>query len=270
MRGSWGRWVVAFNRGWVQREGIRLRAGKGNGIWVELGRSAMYCATAATLADLDVVGLIKYGCRDNYGKQQVLLVLPNPQIASVLFSSKFLFIVGNLIFIILIGESKIKTSYTTSTSNVCSKSLDKKEEENLEMFFEERIITSCEGGEGQLQEWIKEKQDAEEELDGEGKLEELIEEKQDAEEKKLEERIEENQDAEEELDSEDKLEEWKEEKRDAEEELDGEGLGSPVEKLNKRVDDFIARVQKRRSLELLAYTCEERERGFGEPHTKRE
>ncbi|KAI8559045.1 hypothetical protein RHMOL_Rhmol04G0144400 [Rhododendron molle] len=37
MRGSWGRWVVAFNRGWVQREGIGLGAGKGNGIWVELG-----------------------------------------------------------------------------------------------------------------------------------------------------------------------------------------------------------------------------------------
>lgn len=28
--------------------------------------SAMYRATAATLADVDVVGLIKYGCWDNY------------------------------------------------------------------------------------------------------------------------------------------------------------------------------------------------------------
>ncbi|KAF7124386.1 hypothetical protein RHSIM_Rhsim12G0177300 [Rhododendron simsii] len=191
---------------------------------------------------------------------KVLLVLPNPQIASVLFSSKFLFIVGNLIFIILIGQSKIFTSYATSTSDVCCKSLDnlppldKKEEENSETFFEERIITSCEGGEGQLEEWIEEKQDPEEELDGEGKSEELIEEKQDAEGKKLQERIEENQDAEEELDGEGKLEEWKEEKRDAEEESEGEGLGSPVEKLNKRFDDFIARVQRRRSLELLAYT----------------
>ncbi|KAG5524656.1 hypothetical protein RHGRI_031361 [Rhododendron griersonianum] len=37
MRGSWGRWVVAFNRGWVQREGMGLGAGNGNGIWVELG-----------------------------------------------------------------------------------------------------------------------------------------------------------------------------------------------------------------------------------------
>ncbi|KAI8529240.1 hypothetical protein RHMOL_Rhmol12G0209900 [Rhododendron molle] len=196
---------------------------------------------------------------------KVLLDLPNPQITSLLFSSKFLFIVGNLIFIILIGESKIFTSYSTSISDVCCKSLDnlppldKKEEENLETFFEERSISSCEGGERKLEEWI-------EELDGEGKLEELIEEKQDAKEEKLEERIEENQDAE---DGEGKWEEWIEEKQDAEEELDGEGLGSPVEKLNKRVDDFIARVQKRRSLELLAYTCEERESGFGEPHTKR-
>ncbi|KAF7123982.1 hypothetical protein RHSIM_Rhsim12G0176800 [Rhododendron simsii] len=148
-----------------------------------------------------------------------------PQITSLFFSSKFLFIVGNLIFVVLIGESKILPHTLLLLATVINKSLAnlspleyKKEEEKLEKFFEEKVI-SCEVGEGKLlEEWVEEKQDAEEELEGEVKLEE-----------------------------------WIEEKQDAEEELDGDGFGLPVEELNKRVDDFIARVQKRRSLELLTY-----------------
>lgn len=49
-------------------------------------RSAMYHATAATLADSDVVGLIKYGCRDNYRKQQVCVTFLEITLGHLLFS----------------------------------------------------------------------------------------------------------------------------------------------------------------------------------------
>jgi len=117
--------------------------------------------------------------------------------------------------------------------------------------FHKDKINSCEGGVGkfeesieekqdveeELEEWIEEMRDVEEELDEEGKSEEWIEEKQDVEED---------------------LEEWIEEMQQiVEEEFDGKEFGLPVKDLTKRVDDFIARVQRQRSLELLAYNCSE-------------
>ncbi|KAH7856786.1 hypothetical protein Vadar_005571 [Vaccinium darrowii] len=185
---------------------------------------------------------------------KVLLVLPTPEITSLFFNSKFLFIVGNLIFLILISESKIFTSYATSISDFHYKSLDnlslvdKKEEENMDNFCEDKIY-SCEGGEGKFEESVEEKQDMEEEI--EERMEEMrdVEEELD-EEGKSEEWIEERQDVEEDL------EEWIEEMQQiVEEEFDGKGFGLPVKDLTKRVDDFIARVQRQRSLELLAYNC---------------
>ncbi|XP_058191059.1 uncharacterized protein LOC131308223 [Rhododendron vialii] len=66
-----------------------LQTALGTAKWQGLApnrRSAMYRATAATLADLDVVGLIKYGCRDNYCKQQVCVTFLEITLGRLLFS----------------------------------------------------------------------------------------------------------------------------------------------------------------------------------------
>ncbi|KAI8548253.1 hypothetical protein RHMOL_Rhmol07G0259200 [Rhododendron molle] len=45
MRGSWGRRVIGFNSGWVQREGIGLGVGKGNGIEPCNGGGGFECSS---------------------------------------------------------------------------------------------------------------------------------------------------------------------------------------------------------------------------------
>uniref|UniRef100_A0A5B7C0W4 Uncharacterized protein n=1 Tax=Davidia involucrata TaxID=16924 RepID=A0A5B7C0W4_DAVIN len=132
-----------------------------------------------------------------------------PKISSLLFSSKFLFTLGNLIVMFLVGESKILSTVSSPASDVYYdeyvtrsqsrrkfSSFDDKEEK-LDKSFEEKVKCAHEDGENQGG-WREEKAEVEEET--------------------------------EELDEE------------------GMSLPA-AEELSKRADDFIARVNKQRRLE---------------------
>ncbi|KAM1209466.1 hypothetical protein ACFX2I_015085 [Malus domestica] len=150
-----------------------------------------------------------------------------PKISSVFLSSKFVFILGNLIVVALIGESKI-FSTGTSPSNIVDQYESMKRVQSQQSYSgyqerelktlntlldEERVVLkrTC----GDLLEAVEEKG-----LVGE---------------------------------SEEVMEEVKE---DLDEDEDDDELNLPDEdqKLNQRADDFIARVNERRRFELLFVT----------------
>ncbi|KAJ9140139.1 hypothetical protein P3X46_030821 [Hevea brasiliensis] len=140
------------------------------------------------------------------------LVVSLPKFSSVFLSPKFIFIIGNLIIILLIGESKFFASNSLPAASdvyyneyinrkrglqASSTLLEKKEREG-EILFKENASKTCEGGKIEVKVW------------DEGKLE------------------------------------VENERGD----LDGEDEPSlPAEELNKRADDFIARVNRQRRLE---------------------
>ncbi|KDP22591.1 hypothetical protein JCGZ_26422 [Jatropha curcas] len=143
---------------------------------------------------------------------KLLLFGSLPKISSVLLSAKFIFIFGNIIIILLIGESKFFASKTLpAPSDVyyneyvnrkrglqTSSTPQEKKEKEKEIVFKENASKTCGGGKMEVRVW------------GEEKLE-LV---------------------------------------NARENLDGEDdFNLPTEELNKRADDFIARVNRQRRLE---------------------
>ncbi|KAF4361158.1 hypothetical protein G4B88_027698 [Cannabis sativa] len=69
---------------------------------------------------------------------EVLLFVYVPKLPSLFFSSKFVFIVGNLIIVALIGESKIFSSSQNKSSPIISTSTS-----NDHSYYEEYISTSA-------------------------------------------------------------------------------------------------------------------------------
>ncbi|THG18566.1 hypothetical protein TEA_010846 [Camellia sinensis var. sinensis] len=177
---------------------------------------------------------------------KTFLFVSLPQISSLLFISQCFFLVCNLIVIFLhLPESKSFTSYSSSTSDVYYdvyvnrrslhnlSSLDKKEEAKLERRY------NCKGGNRITRDITQEfvKNTIEYRLGGE------ISPPPDP--KSFEEKV---------------VSAFGEERRRMEkqdEELDREGYGLPVEELNKRADDFIARVNKRRRIEAALLSAQD-------------
>lgn len=175
---------------------------------------------------------------------KTFLFVSLPQISSLLFISQCFFLVCNLIVIFLVRESKSFTSYSSSTSDVYYdvyvnrrslhnlSSLEKKEEAKLERRY------NYKGGNRITREITQEfvKNTIEYRLRGEISPPAP---------KSFEEKV---------------VSAFGEERRRMEkkdEELDGEGYGLPVEELNKRADDFIARVNKRRRIEAALLSVQD-------------
>ncbi|KAG8638642.1 uncharacterized protein LOC110599813 [Manihot esculenta] len=147
-----------------------------------------------------------------FSSTKLYLFVSIPKISSVLLSAKFIFVVGNLIIILLIGESKFFASNSLpAAADVyydeyinrkrglqASSSLMEKKERRGEILFKENASKTCGGRKFEVKVWDETK------LEVENQREDL----------------------------------------NAEEEL-----SLPAEELNKRADDFIARVNRQRRLE---------------------
>ncbi|EEF51748.1 conserved hypothetical protein [Ricinus communis] len=151
---------------------------------------------------------------------KLFLFISLPKISSTLLNSKIIFIVGNLIIILLIGESKFFTSNSIPAATDAyyneyvnrkrglrnSSTLEEKKATNTNTSFKENASKSCEGV------------------------------------KKI------------------KVEVWDEGNSEVaekeREDLDGEEeISLPAEELNKRADDFIARVNRQRMQEARLLLC---------------
>ncbi|KAJ6869268.1 hypothetical protein NC651_034123 [Populus alba x Populus x berolinensis] len=148
-----------------------------------------------------------------FHSMKLFLFVSLPKLSSILLSPKFIFIVGNLIIFVLVGESKYLTSNSPLATDVyydeyidqkkslqtTSASVEEKKEVKMEESFKEEQSKTCESGE---------------DIGGKGL-------------------------------SEGNLKAHKERK-----DLEGEEEFSlPTEELKKRADDFIARVNRQRMLE---------------------
>ncbi|KAJ6970803.1 hypothetical protein NC653_035166 [Populus alba x Populus x berolinensis] len=148
-----------------------------------------------------------------FHSMKLFLFVSLPKLSSILLSPKFIFIVGNLIIFVLVGESKYFTSNSPLATDVyydeyidqkkslqtTSASVEEKKEVKMEEAFKEEQSKTCESGEN---------------IGGKGL-------------------------------SEGNLKAHKEPK-----DLEGEEEFSlPTEELKKRADDFIARVNRQRMLE---------------------
>ncbi|PON91869.1 hypothetical protein TorRG33x02_124670 [Trema orientale] len=181
-------------------------------------------------------------------KHLVFISLPN--ICSSFLNPKCLFIVFNVIVAFLVGESKLLSSQSSPTTDIYSEYVErsqslrgqrdftttlheeKKEERKLEMdvnkesenrvYEDKEVVLVVEPNEEKHDEKLQEEEE-EEEVEEEEKFEEA-----------------ENND-----DYDDQQE------KDGEEE--SEGL--PTEELNKRVEEFIARINKQRWLEARMLIC---------------
>ncbi|KAG6747228.1 hypothetical protein POTOM_049617 [Populus tomentosa] len=154
-----------------------------------------------------------------FHSMKLFLFVSLPKLSSILLSPKFIFIVGNLIIFVLVGESKYLTSNSPLATDVyydeyidqkkslqtTSASVEEKKEVKMEEAFKEEQSKTCESGEN---------------IGGKGL-------------------------------SEGNLKAHKERK-----DLEGEEEFSlPTEELKKRADDFIARVNRQRMLEARLLVC---------------
>ena len=154
-----------------------------------------------------------------FHSMKLFLFVSLPKLSSILLSPKFIFIVGNLIIFVLVGESKYFTSNSPSATAVyydeyidqkkslqtTSASVEEKKEVKMEESFKEKQSKTCESGENN---------------GGKGLCEGNL--------KVHKER----------------------------EDLEGEEEFSlPTEELKKRADDFIARVNRQRMLEARLLVC---------------
>lgn len=154
-----------------------------------------------------------------FHSMRLFLFVSLPKLSSILLSPKFIFIVGNLIIFVLVGESKYFTSNSPLATDVyydeyidqkkslqtTSASVEEKREVKMEESFKEEQSKTCESGEDN---------------GGKGLCEgNLIPHK---------------------------------ERKDLEGE---EEFSLPTEELKKRADDFIARVNRQRMLEARLLVC---------------
>ncbi|KAF9668056.1 hypothetical protein SADUNF_Sadunf15G0087600 [Salix dunnii] len=144
-----------------------------------------------------------------FHSMKLFLFVSLPKLFSLLLSPKFIFIVGNLIIFVLVGESKYFTSNSPSATigyydeyidqkkslQASSANVEEKKEVKMEKSYKEKQSQTCESGEN---------------IGGKGL-------------------------------SEGNLKVHKERK-----DLEGEEYSLPTEALKKRADDFIARVNRQR------------------------
>ncbi|KAJ6358661.1 hypothetical protein OIU76_000391 [Salix suchowensis] len=157
-----------------------------------------------------------------------LLVSP-PKLGSVFLSPKFIFIVGNLIIIVLVGESKFFTSNSPPDTGAyydeyidhkrspqTASGVEQETETNMEKSSTEKCSRTCENGEKNEGKGLaEERKYLEEEEDFSLLTEELN--------KRADDSI--------------------------------EDFSLPTEELNKRADDFIARVNRQRMVEAMLLVC---------------
>lgn len=153
-----------------------------------------------------------------FSSLKLFLFVSLPKISSFFLSSKFLFIVGNLIIIVLVGESKFFASNCPPVSDVyydeyinrkrslqTSSTVEEKKERKVQKTFKEKAIKISEdGGKIEKKGW------------GKGHFQE---------------------------------------EKEREDTCGEDELSLPTDELNKRADDFIARVNEQMRLEARLRIC---------------
>ncbi|KAK2993575.1 hypothetical protein RJ640_030882 [Escallonia rubra] len=155
-----------------------------------------------------------------------------PSLFCSFFNPKCLFVVGNIIVVILVGESKLASSSSSSGSISSSSPVIEVHDEYAEEYAEERSTQSV------TKSAILENKE-------EGRSLEMSMTEEHTEKDRVGKEVNEDQGHEE--------EEEEEQEQDGEDDDEGdkteEEVGLPVEELNKRVEDFIARVNRQMWLE---------------------
>ncbi|KAF9671738.1 hypothetical protein SADUNF_Sadunf12G0079500 [Salix dunnii] len=156
-----------------------------------------------------------------FESMKLFLFVSPPKPGSVFLSPKFIFIVGNLIIFVLVGESKFFAPNSPPATGVyydeyidhkrslqTVSSVEQNKETNMEKSSKEKSSRTCENGEKN---------------EGKGLAEGNLK--------------------------------VHKERKYLEEEEEEEDFSLPTEELNKRADDFIARVNRQRMVEAMLLVC---------------